>query len=60
MKNRPTSDCLMTFINIVIHLLFTRAVRLLVAREMEDKITWWYRQEKSSSGCGNNKNLNLL
>jgi hypothetical protein len=34
-------------------MLFTSAVRL--GREVKDKIAWCYRQEKSSSGCVNNK-----
>ena len=39
----------MSFLNIVIHMLFASTGLLSVERELEDKITLWCQQEKSSN-----------
>ena len=39
----------MSMLNIVIHMLFASTAGLSVEREVEDKITLWCQQEKSSN-----------
>ena len=47
----------MSLLNIVIYMLFASIGLLSVEREVEDKITIWYQQEKSFNEYRNNSML---
>ena len=48
----------MSVLNIVIHMLFASTGVLSIEREVEDKITIWYQQEKSSNEYRNKSHVN--
>jgi hypothetical protein len=48
----------MSLLNIVIHILFASIGLLSVEREVEDKITIWYQQEKSFNEYRNKFHVN--
>jgi len=48
----------MSLLNIVIHMLFASIGLLSVERELDDKVTIWYQQEKSPNEYKNKFHVN--